>query len=236
MDFRDESKHSLPLPTKLSLDRTEMIKTFVTAAMALAVLGALLDTTKDTLRKKSQWEKYFSYLQEISTFCSDDHRARVCTAHRTSVSEFLGRYKEKRWDSKRMLDSGGMPWSHFATVSALTVAIGLQEGLGSSSFTIAVVLACIIRIDTSLSSFSGLSLPAKSGRIGCRGPTKPSPLGAWGGNLNGYNNDECEAKARRPIRQPPRIQYSNDECEAKARRPTRQPPRNPLNQFVKYHM
>ncbi|KAH9669833.1 Acid phosphatase/vanadium-dependent haloperoxidase-related protein [Citrus sinensis] len=33
------------------------------------------------------------------------------------------RYKEKRWDSKRMLDLGGMPWSHFATVSALTVAI-----------------------------------------------------------------------------------------------------------------
>ena len=56
--------------------------------LALAVLGALLDTTKDTLRKKviisvlflimmicatlllflllkSQWEKYFSYLQEV---------------------------------------------------------------------------------------------------------------------------------------------------------------------------
>ena len=43
-----------------------------------------------------------------------------------------------------MLDSDGMPWSHFATVLALTGAIGLQEGLGSSSFTIAVVLACIV--------------------------------------------------------------------------------------------
>ena len=54
------------------------------------------------------------------------------------------RYKEKRWDSKMMLDSGGMPWSHFATVSTVTIAIGLQEGLGSSSFTITVVLACIV--------------------------------------------------------------------------------------------
>lgn len=54
------------------------------------------------------------------------------------------RYKEKRWDSKRMLDSGGMPSSHSATVSALAVAIGLQEGSGSSSFAIAVVLACIV--------------------------------------------------------------------------------------------
>ncbi|KAH9750995.1 Acid phosphatase/vanadium-dependent haloperoxidase protein [Citrus sinensis] len=64
------------------------------------------------------------------------------------ISTFLAftlmlRYKEKRWDSKMMLDSGGMPWSHFATVSTVTIAIGLQEGLGSSSFTITVVLACI---------------------------------------------------------------------------------------------
>ena len=54
------------------------------------------------------------------------------------------RYKEKRWDSKRMLNSGGMPWSHFPTVSTLRITIGLQEGLGSSPFTIAVVLACIV--------------------------------------------------------------------------------------------
>ncbi|ESR60846.1 hypothetical protein CICLE_v10016908mg [Citrus x clementina] len=53
-------------------------------------------------------------------------------------------YKEKRWDSKKMLDSGGMPSSHSATVSALAVAIGLQEGSGSPSFAIAVVLACIV--------------------------------------------------------------------------------------------
>ncbi|ESR60843.1 hypothetical protein KPL70_003861 [Citrus sinensis] len=53
-------------------------------------------------------------------------------------------YKEKRWDSKKMLDSGGMPSSHSATVSALAVAIGLQEGSGSPSFAIAVVLACIL--------------------------------------------------------------------------------------------
>ncbi|ESR60845.1 hypothetical protein KPL70_003861 [Citrus sinensis] len=59
------------------------------------------------------------------------------------------RYKEKRWDSKKMLDSGGMPSSHSATVSALAVAIGLQEGSGSPSFAIAVVLACIVMYDAS---------------------------------------------------------------------------------------
>ncbi|CAL0333936.1 unnamed protein product [Lupinus luteus] len=58
-------------------------------------------------------------------------------------------YKEKRWDSKRMLDSGGMPSSHSATVSALALAIGLQEGTGSPAFAIAVVLSCIVMYDAS---------------------------------------------------------------------------------------
>ncbi|XP_057455863.1 uncharacterized protein LOC130747062 [Lotus japonicus] len=58
-------------------------------------------------------------------------------------------YKEKRWDSKRMLDSGGMPSSHSATVSALALAIGLQEGAGSPAFAIAVVLSCIVMYDAS---------------------------------------------------------------------------------------
>ncbi|KAI9094277.1 hypothetical protein K1719_021347 [Acacia pycnantha] len=56
-------------------------------------------------------------------------------------------YKERRWDSKRMLDSGGMPSSHSSTVSALAVAIGLQEGTGSPAFAVAVVLACVVMYD-----------------------------------------------------------------------------------------
>lgn len=54
------------------------------------------------------------------------------------------RYKEKRWDSKRMISSGGMPSSHSATVTALAVAIGLEEGAGAPAFAIAVVLACVV--------------------------------------------------------------------------------------------
>ncbi|KAG5231994.1 membrane protein [Salix suchowensis] len=48
-------------------------------------------------------------------------------------------YKEKRWDSKRMLDSGG----------SLAVAVGLQEGSGSPAFAIVVVLACVVMYDAS---------------------------------------------------------------------------------------
>lgn len=43
-----------------------------------------------------------------------------------------------------MLGSGGMPSSHSATVMALAVAVGLEEGIGGSTFAVAVVLACVV--------------------------------------------------------------------------------------------
>lgn len=58
-------------------------------------------------------------------------------------------YKEKRWDAKRMLGSGGMPSSHSATVTALAMSIGLREGMGGSTFAIAVALACVVMYDAS---------------------------------------------------------------------------------------
>ncbi|KAG6511421.1 hypothetical protein ZIOFF_029489 [Zingiber officinale] len=65
-----------------------------------------------------------------------------------SVAQFLKPfttlYKEKRWDSRRLLGSGGMPSSHSATVAALAVAVGLQEGIDSTSFALAVILASIV--------------------------------------------------------------------------------------------
>ncbi|KAL9236278.1 hypothetical protein vseg_010969 [Gypsophila vaccaria] len=62
---------------------------------------------------------------------------------------FTSWYKEKRWDSKRMLGSGGMPSSHSAGVSALAMAIGLHEGTGGSAFALAVVIACVVMYDAS---------------------------------------------------------------------------------------
>ncbi|KAF8414132.1 hypothetical protein HHK36_002131 [Tetracentron sinense] len=59
------------------------------------------------------------------------------------------RFKEKRWDARRMLGSGGMPSSHSATVTALAMAIGLQEGTGGSAFALAVVLSCVVMYDAS---------------------------------------------------------------------------------------
>ncbi|KAH0926737.1 hypothetical protein HID58_018993, partial [Brassica napus] len=62
---------------------------------------------------------------------------------------FTNWYKEKRWDSKKMISSGGMPSSHSATVTALALAIALAEGAGSPAFAIALVLACVVMYDAS---------------------------------------------------------------------------------------
>ncbi|KAJ3681159.1 hypothetical protein LUZ60_015648 [Juncus effusus] len=56
-------------------------------------------------------------------------------------------YKENRWDPKQLVGSGGMPSSHSATVTALAIAIGFQEGFDSSLFAAAAVLACVVMYD-----------------------------------------------------------------------------------------
>ncbi|KAG7032346.1 yuiD [Cucurbita argyrosperma subsp. argyrosperma] len=60
------------------------------------------------------------------------------------IKFFTSWYKERRWDFKRLVGSGGMPSSHSSTVSALAVAIGLQEGFGASVFAVSLILACIV--------------------------------------------------------------------------------------------
>lgn len=70
-----------------------------------------------------------------------------------SIAQFLKVFttwfKEKRWDSRRLLGSGGMPSSHSATVAAVAVAIGLQEGTSGSLFALAAILASIVMYDAS---------------------------------------------------------------------------------------
>ncbi|KAL1562970.1 hypothetical protein AAHA92_05483 [Salvia divinorum] len=68
-----------------------------------------------------------------------------------AVAQFLKPFttwlKDSKWDSRKMVSSGGMPSSHSATVTALATAIGLEEGVGAASFSIAVVLACVVMYD-----------------------------------------------------------------------------------------
>ncbi|WOL12780.1 hypothetical protein Cni_G21548 [Canna indica] len=66
-----------------------------------------------------------------------------------SAKIFTTWYNERRWDAKRLIGSGGMPSSHSATVIALAVAVGIQDGFGSSAFATATILAAVVLCDAS---------------------------------------------------------------------------------------
>ena len=54
---------------------------------------------------------------------------------------------ERRWDFGRLLETGGMPSSHSAAVTALAVAMGLEYGWGSPFFALAAVSGGIVMYD-----------------------------------------------------------------------------------------
>jgi acid phosphatase family membrane protein YuiD len=53
----------------------------------------------------------------------------------------------RSWNPKLAFSTGGMPSSHSAAVSSLTAAIGIVEGISSTSFAISVVLSAITMFD-----------------------------------------------------------------------------------------
>ncbi|KAB1209532.1 putative membrane protein YuiD [Morella rubra] len=73
--------------------------------------------------------------------------AFVAFAIAQAIKFFTTWYKERRWDLKQLIGSGGMPSSHSSTVTALAAAVGFQEGFGGSVFAIASVLACVVMYD-----------------------------------------------------------------------------------------
>ncbi|KAI3728385.1 hypothetical protein L6452_17019 [Arctium lappa] len=73
--------------------------------------------------------------------------ALIAFALAQSIKVFTTWYREKRWDLKQLVGSGGMPSSHSATVTALAVAVGLQDGAAGSTFATALILACVVMYD-----------------------------------------------------------------------------------------
>lgn len=63
------------------------------------------------------------------------------------VKVFLGVIAEKRFNFRWFVDTGGMPSSHAATVSALAAAIGLKYGVWHPIFAVTLVFAWIIMMD-----------------------------------------------------------------------------------------
>ena len=55
---------------------------------------------------------------------------------------------KRRWDFMRLVSPGGMPSSHSALVSAMTVAVGRVKGFASPETAIAFVLALVVMYDS----------------------------------------------------------------------------------------
>jgi len=54
---------------------------------------------------------------------------------------------EHEWDLGKIFDSGGFPSSHTAMVTAITIAIGIVEGIDSSLFAVILVFSLIVCYD-----------------------------------------------------------------------------------------
>lgn len=57
--------------------------------------------------------------------------------------------REKKFDLRRMIGSGGMPSSHASLVTSLATAVGYHAGVNSVEFAICFVLALVVMYDAS---------------------------------------------------------------------------------------
>ena len=86
------------------------------------------------------------FFQQLS-----QNRPLVCAFFAWALAQvikfFLYWAIEKKINWRRAWGSGGMPSSHSATVLALAVSLGLEQGFDSPSFALAVVMMSIVIYD-----------------------------------------------------------------------------------------
>ena len=64
---------------------------------------------------------------------------------------------ERKWQPLRVLETGGMPSSHTASVSALSTACGLEFGFDSPFFAVSAIFGMIVMYDaTGIRRASGM--------------------------------------------------------------------------------
>lgn len=64
-----------------------------------------------------------------------------------SIKVAFGVFREKRFDFKWFVGTGGMPSSHAASVTALATSVGLTFGFNSPLFAVTFIFAFIIMLD-----------------------------------------------------------------------------------------
>ncbi|XP_057486977.1 uncharacterized protein LOC130773061 [Actinidia eriantha] len=101
--------------------------------------GSMIRNTETTTSSLSSSSSVYTNYPLIS--------ALIAFAIAQFIKFFTSWYKERHWDLKQLIGSGGMPSSHSATVTALAVAIGFHDGFGGSLFATASILACVVMHD-----------------------------------------------------------------------------------------
>lgn len=64
-----------------------------------------------------------------------------------SIKFFLYYFKNKKFDFRKMIDSGGMPSSHTAFTVSLATIVGIHNGFSSDVFAVSVVFSLIVMAD-----------------------------------------------------------------------------------------
>jgi len=63
------------------------------------------------------------------------------------IKIFLGVVREKKFNFKWLIETGGLPSAHASGMCALATSVGLEEGFSSPIFAISLVLALITMFD-----------------------------------------------------------------------------------------
>ena len=64
-----------------------------------------------------------------------------------TIKVALGVFKEKRFNFKWFIGTGGMPSSHTAAATAIATSVGITYGFDSGLFAIAVTFAIVVMFD-----------------------------------------------------------------------------------------
>ena len=73
--------------------------------------------------------------------------ALVAWAIAQALKLLLTSVRHRRLNLRALADTGGMPSSHSAIVMGLTTAVGRYDGLGSSTFAIALIFSIVVMYD-----------------------------------------------------------------------------------------
>ncbi len=71
-----------------------------------------------------------------------------------SIKVVLGVFREKRFNFRWFIGTGGMPSSHAAGVSALSTSIGVSYGFDSALFAVTLVFTLVVLFDSQGVRFS----------------------------------------------------------------------------------